>query len=83
MESSYYQGSAFAKYKSILFFFPDIMESGSVSSPFGRMQSTSRDNLSGLPRWPDLMYPKAPTSVPEDLHDKAGHDKLNILITRV
>lgn len=29
------------------------------------------------------MYPKAATSVPEDLHDKAGHDKLNILITRV
>lgn len=29
------------------------------------------------------MYPKAATSVPEDLHDKAGHGKLNILITRV
>ena len=83
MESSYYQGTAFGKYKSILFFFFHIMESGSTSSPFERMQSTSRDNLSGLPRWPDPMYPKAATSVPEDFHDKAGHDKLNILITRV
>ena len=56
------------------------MEIGSASSPFERMQSTSNQKQSIWAAQVTWSYvPKIAALVPKDLHDKAGHDKSNIV----